>query len=287
MVAIRSIRTVALVAGAAVAGAVTIAVIRDRASRGDTTDAARGAEAVQPQPPVDPPTQAGDGAGQLEPAPTVPTPVTTPPPTTPPATTPPATTPPAPTLLRVGASGPEVAALNARLSELGYAVDAGDSYGDSTYHAVMAFQKVNGLDRDGIAGPQTRGALDHPRTPDIGTGDAHRIVIDLSDQTLFLVDDGKLSSIVSTSTGNPNLADGKGISTRLGTFHVGRRYDGRYVGSLGALYWPAFFDGGIAVHGAPSVPGYPASHGCARVPMHLAKMLHDEMPAGTQVIVRP
>src|SRR5262249_61511256 len=41
-------------------------------------------------------------------------------------------------------------------------------------------------------------------------------------------------------------------------------------GSLGRLYNPWYFNGGIAVHGYPSVPTYPASHGCARIPMHIA-----------------
>jgi lipoprotein-anchoring transpeptidase ErfK/SrfK len=36
-------------------------------------------------------------------------------------------------------------------------------------------------------------------------------------------------------------------------------------GPLGDLWRPKYFNGGIAVHGSPSIPGYPASHGCARV----------------------
>ena len=31
------------------------------------------------------------------------------------------------------------------------------------------------------------------------------------------------------------------------------------------LWRPRYFNGGIAVHGSPSIPAYPASHGCARV----------------------
>jgi len=40
---------------------------------------------------------------------------------------------------------------------------------------------------------------------------------------------------------------------------------------LGKLYNPVYFVGGIAVHGAPSVPNRPASHGCVRIPMHIAE----------------
>ena len=31
------------------------------------------------------------------------------------------------------------------------------------------------------------------------------------------------------------------------------------------MYWPVFFHGGYAIHGYPSIPTYPASHGCGRV----------------------
>ena len=34
---------------------------------------------------------------------------------------------------------------------------------------------------------------------------------------------------------------------------------------MGALWRPRYFNGGIAIHGYTSVPGYPASHGCTRV----------------------
>lgn len=34
---------------------------------------------------------------------------------------------------------------------------------------------------------------------------------------------------------------------------------------LGVLYRPKYFVGGVAVHGYPNVPPYPASHGCVRV----------------------
>jgi lipoprotein-anchoring transpeptidase ErfK/SrfK len=40
--------------------------------------------------------------------------------------------------------------------------------------------------------------------------------------------------------------------------------DGLDEAPLGTLYRPLYFVGGWAVHGSPSVPGYPASHGCVR-----------------------
>ena len=44
-----------------------------------------------------------------------------------------------------------------------------------------------------------------------------------------------------------------------------RQIDGMRVSRLGELWRPKYFTGGYALHGSPSVPGYPASHGCVRL----------------------
>ena len=46
-----------------------------------------------------------------------------------------------------------------------------------------------------------------------------------------------------------------------------------------------FFNQGIAIHGALSVPGYPASHGCVRIPMFAAGWFYQIVPNGTPVYV--
>ena len=196
-------------------------------------------------------------------------------------------TPAAAPILQVGANGPDVAALKSSLASMHYAIDSGSTYTEQTRDAVIAFQKVNHLDRDGSVGPQVRAALADPRTPDIGTGAPERVIVDLSDQVLLLVSGGKLAEIVHASTGNPNLADGKGEATPQGTFAVQHKIAGRHEAPLGSLWWPSYFTGGVAVHGEPAVPTEPGSHGCVRVPMWIAKALYDDMPIGTQVTVRP
>ena len=54
---------------------------------------------------------------------------------------------------------------------------------------------------------------------------------------------------------------------------------------LGTLYDPMYFTGGYAIHGNPSVPPYPASHGCVRVPMWIAPTLYDTNDYGETVYV--
>ncbi len=60
------------------------------------------------------------------------------------------------TTLRQGDSGSEVIALQARLIALGFLTGKADGkYGMATASAVVAFQRANGLVRDGVAGPTT------------------------------------------------------------------------------------------------------------------------------------
>jgi lipoprotein-anchoring transpeptidase ErfK/SrfK len=49
--------------------------------------------------------------------------------------------------------------------------------------------------------------------------------------------------------------------------------------------WASYFVGGIAFHEYPSVPSYPASHGCVRVNAYDAPRLYEFATSGTQVSV--
>jgi lipoprotein-anchoring transpeptidase ErfK/SrfK len=48
---------------------------------------------------------------------------------------------------------------------------------------------------------------------------------------------------------------------------------------------PMYFVGGYAIHGNPSVPPYPASHGCVRVPNYVIYRIFDHEPYGETVYV--
>jgi lipoprotein-anchoring transpeptidase ErfK/SrfK len=51
------------------------------------------------------------------------------------------------------------------------------------------------------------------------------------------------------------------------------------------LYYPTYINRGVAIHGSRSVPPRPASHGCIRIPMSVAKEVFDVTPFGTVVLV--
>ncbi len=172
--------------------------------------------------------------------------------------------------LRRGDTGPEVAELQRRLRSLGYWLGSVDgSYGYTTEQAVTAFQKVEGLSPDGVAGPATRDALaaaDRPSTSALGD----LVEVDKARQVLFVVRQGKVAWTLNVSTGTekPYYVNGRMemADTPEGRFKVSWVVDGTDVGELGALYRPRYFhNDGIAVHGYHSVPPYPASHGCVRV----------------------
>jgi peptidoglycan hydrolase-like protein with peptidoglycan-binding domain len=63
-------------------------------------------------------------------------------------------------VLMLGASGPDVVALQQRLTALGYATGTADgTFGAATETAVMNFQKAKNLPADGVVGATTWAAL--------------------------------------------------------------------------------------------------------------------------------
>ena len=197
-----------------------------------------------------------------------------------------------------GTRGDKVLALQTRLRELKYDITSPDGkFGDETHHAVMAFQKVNGLARTGRANAATLAALETAVDPAplVPTGGADRIEIDIVHQFLGLYRGGALIRLLSISSGSGKefcVLDPDTKKTECdtaltpgGSFRVAHRILGWRESKLGLLYNPLYFNGGIAIHGAPSVPGYPASHGCVRIPMTSSQWFPDEVGDGTPVYV--
>lgn len=187
----------------------------------------------------------------------------------------PTTVPPG---LRVGARGPEVAALEQRLNTLHYYVGTVDDVFDqNTAYAVTAFQKVTGMDRTGRATDDVVAALASATPPPalVPGGNPDRVEIDIPRQVLFLYKGGALRDVLTISSGSNQRFCSEGYCrtavTPGGSFGIYRQGTGWEYGPLGGLYNPQYFNGGIAIHGATSVPAYPASHGCIRIPMAAAE----------------
>src|ERR1700756_6060818 len=81
----------------------------------------------------------------------------------------------------------------------------------------------------------------------------------------------------------------KGRETPAGIFsviekeaeHYSNLYDDAFMPHMQRITWS-----GIALHGGP-LPGYPASHGCVRMPFDFAERLFDTTRLGLRVIVAP
>ena len=174
------------------------------------------------------------------------------------------------TTLVLGATGPQVRALQQRLSALGYWLGTPNgTFGDATQQAVYALEKATGLGRSGIVGAPFAAALNarvvpHPRTT---SGDA--IEVDLERDLLLFVKNGVLQYVLNTSTGGGYTYVQDGVTnvatTPRGVYSIGRVVDGLVVDTLGALWRPRFFYEGFAIHGDGYVPPEPVSHGCVRV----------------------
>jgi peptidoglycan hydrolase-like protein with peptidoglycan-binding domain len=197
-------------------------------------------------------------------------------------------------VLQRGDKGPAVAALQRRLTELHLDPGPADgAFGLATFYAVEGFQKLAGMGADGRVGPEVAAALANPPavTPLVPNGGATRVEVDLKRQLLFLYKDGKIRLIshVSTGSGKKYCVAGDCNNTAItpvGSFRFAWRYRGWRESRLGKLYNPVYFtSSGVAVHGALSVPTYPASHGCVRIPMHIAEYFPSLVDRGDPVYV--
>ena len=183
--------------------------------------------------------------------------------------------------LTYGSRGAAVAQLASRLHELHYAAPFTGSFDARLLDAVYAFQKVQDLPRTGAVDPAFWRRLADPRRPMPRYAQpASHIEIDKPHQVLYVVRDRSVALIVPVST-----AGIAGHYTPVGRFSIYRKVTGFDPSPLGTLYDPMYFTGGYAIHGNPSVPPYPASHGCVRVPMWIAPHLYDTNPYGETVYV--
>ena len=156
--------------------------------------------------------------------------------------------------------------------------------------ALIAFQKVTGRTRNGKLTRAERAAVMRSERPvPLESGQPH-IEVDLHRQVLFVVDEtGTVTRTlpVSTGSGKDFFAEGfeRTAVTPPGRFTIQGKIAGWKKSALGRLYYPNYIIGGIAIHGYPSIPVKPASHGCIRIPMFAAKEFSSNWPVGTVVLV--
>jgi hypothetical protein len=185
----------------------------------------------------------------------------------------------------------EISEARELLDQLGYWINVDVKGNDvSLRHALIAFQKIEGRDRIGVLTIEELGALRDAQRPQVlETGYPH-IEIDLHRQVLFVVDvAGVPLRILPISSGSGEFFTEGGVTrqavTPTGRFKVYRKIEGWRKSPLGLLYYPNYIYDGIAIHGNPSVPVRPASHGCIRIPMFASQEFSEIATIGMIVIV--
>jgi peptidoglycan hydrolase-like protein with peptidoglycan-binding domain len=216
--------------------------------------------------------------------------------------------------LKSDMNGDDVTRVQQRLAQLHFDPGPIDGvYGQNTVQAVWAFEKlIMAVPRDRATGEVTPSTwaimqsdlrVNPRRTSDTKT----HVEIYLPEQVLIVFTDGAPVLITHISTGSNeawceevtidpgeegNLTGQqikKGICgeaiTPPGIFYFYNRHQGMRESKLGTMYNPVYFNYGIAVHGAILVPLKPASHGCVRMPMSVARYFPALVAYGDRVYV--
>jgi N-acetylmuramoyl-L-alanine amidase len=192
---------------------------------------------------------------------------------------------------RISIGPREIREAEQRLFDLGYWTGPITGRMDVASHqALIAFQKVESRK---VTGRLTMDELEALRdaSPPVPRDKSYaHVEIDLGRQVFMFIDEtGTVSRVLPVSSGSGKTFVSEGWEreaiTPTGRFKVSTKIPGWHKSPMGMLYYPSYIVGGIAIHGAPSVPAFPASHGCIRVPMFAAKEVSAMLPPGTWVIV--
>ncbi len=181
--------------------------------------------------------------------------------------------------LSMGSKGAMVAWLEQRLTDLTYRPGPIDGVFDKrTYQAVIAFQKWEGLSRNGVVGADDWARLVSAARPEPSVATSGTwIEVNKARQVLLLVEDGAVVRTLPVSTGSASV----GIVTPSRMFTV---YRTAPVWE-GPRYKPCYLRNLLAIHGYPSVPAWPASHGCVRVTLWDMDDLYPHISVGLRVYI--
>ncbi len=275
--------------GASVVWFLLVALIATGCGTGSAGDGAAGFARTTVTPPS---TTTTTTSSTTIPGPSIPTIPSIPDPSVPlPVTT--TTTVFAPIGLQPGDAGMAVERLQQAMTDAGFFRDEIDGvFGERTASAVIAVHKALDLSRTAswnVDDWASLAAYPGPSLP-VRDGQPDRVEVDLTRQLLYLVRGDAVVGIIPISSGNGELyanATGRMVRarTRRGSFTFYKHYQGWRISYLGGLYRPWYFSGGYAIHGSASVPAYPASHGCVRVPNWEADFLAGELWIGLPVHV--
>lgn len=117
--------------------------------------------------------------------------------------------------------------------------------------------------------------------PDVAPEGPVLLVVSLATQRAVIYRNGVPIGITTVSTGRPGYRTPTGVFTVLerDVEHYSSLYNNAPMPYMQRLTW-----GGVALHGG-NLPGYPASHGCIRLPHEFARLLFGVTRLGMTVVV--
>src|SRR6201995_3619322 len=107
------------------------------------------------------------------------------------------------------------------------------------------------------------------------------VIVSLAGQLAFVYRNGVLIGVSTVSTGTKDHATPTGVFTVLQkkVTHYSNLYNSAPMPYMQRLTWD-----GIAMH-AGNLPGYPASHGCVRMPKAFSQLLYGVTKLGMTVVI--
>src|SRR6476469_8359321 len=117
--------------------------------------------------------------------------------------------------------------------------------------------------------------------PDIAPAGPMLLLVNVRSQRAMLYRNGVPIGASTVSTGKPGHDTPTGVFTVLQkqVQHHSSKYDNAPMPYMQRLTW-----GGVALH-AGNLPGFPASHGCIRLPAGFAKLLYGATRLGMTVVI--
>jgi hypothetical protein len=169
-----------------------------------------------------------------------------------------------------------------QLADLGFMAQSGvtGQPGDETSVAVLAFEKWNGMPRDGVLDVDVVKAVDRARRPEpVRHEPGKRVELLLDRQVALAILDDRVVRVFHVSSG-------AGGRTPVGSFRVYRKERLSWSVPFSVwMPWASYFTGGIAFHEYGYVPAFPASHGCVRMMARDAPLMYAFATPGTPVDV--
>lgn len=117
--------------------------------------------------------------------------------------------------------------------------------------------------------------------PEVSPSGPVVVIVSLTEQRAHVYRNGLRIGVSTISSGKPGHSTPTGVYPILQkrVEHYSNLYDNAPMPYMQRLTW-----GGVALHAGRN-PGYPASHGCIRMPLEFAKLLYDVTSHGTTVVV--